>query len=446
MTRIRRLTQRMCESAMPIEAEIPYPTPKILALARHDPKVRIAAVGKGSHGWRLVKQKARWFCDGHGLYLVASPGKQPGTVNRSWMFRWATGSTIISKTGRARREQKKIGLGSLDVVDLQRARELAELCRRDVQEGRSPLAVRKAKRAAAKIAERQMHSLAQARDEYLRLHGAAWSPRHAQNWQRSFAHLKPLLDLPVSKIDRAMLIQTLKPVWEKSAPTGQRVRQRVETVLDAAGAWGWRDATIENPAAWSALKFSFRPARELVTPQHHDALPWRDAPQFMEQLRSIDSEAARGLELLILTATRTMETTEARGEEFDPDARLWTIPVSRHKTGKETGEPHVVPLSDAAVTCLRKMRLVPSKRVFPNLHGRSLYRLARDIKPGITAHGFRSTFADWAADHDYLRETTEAALNHQYGNATERAYRRTKLLEQRRKQMQDWANFLAGED
>ena len=68
--------------------------------------------------------------------------------------------------------------------------------------------------------------------------------------------------------------------------------------------------------------------------------------------------------------------------------------------------------------------------------------LRRMDRGDITVHGFRSTFRDWAGEAtEHAREDAELALAHTVASATERAYRRGRALEKRRRLMDDWAAY-----
>jgi integrase len=171
-----------------------------------------------------------------------------------------------------------------------------------------------------------------------------------------------------------------------------------------------------------------------------------EVPKFMVALRERDGIAARALEFAILTAARSGEVFGASWNEFDLEARVWTVPAARMKAGRV----HRVPLSARAVEILRGMeqkRL--SDLVFPGTKpGRPLSVMAlemvlRRMKVDVTVHGFRSAFRDWAGERTHFpREVAEAALAHLVGDAVERAYRRGDALEKRRKLMDAWTNFL----
>jgi integrase len=172
---------------------------------------------------------------------------------------------------------------------------------------------------------------------------------------------------------------------------------------------------------------------------HHEALPYTELPAFMRDLRHQGTPRARALELAILTATRTSETRGARWKEFDLAARVWTIPGSRMKEGRE----HRVPLSGAALQLLAALPRT-GDRLF-EIGERALYQAVNELRPGITAHGFRSTFRTWAQEQtEFAPEIAEHCLAHITGNASEAAYKRGDAIEKRREVMATWADFCAG--
>jgi integrase len=176
-------------------------------------------------------------------------------------------------------------------------------------------------------------------------------------------------------------------------------------------------------------------------------MSYSDVPALMAQLRAYNGVASRALEFLILTAGRTGEVLEARWDEIDLAAKVWTVPPQRMKAGYE----HRAPLGSRALEILAEMQTIKTgDHVFPGLRrGRPLgvnalkqVLLRRKVK-GVTVHGFRSSFRDWAGECTaFPREVAEAALAHVIGDETERAYRRGDALEKRRKLMEAWAGFL----
>ncbi|MDP7289812.1 MAG: site-specific integrase, partial [Phycisphaerae bacterium] len=226
-----------------------------------------------------------------------------------------------------------------------------------------------------------------------------------------------------------------------------RVRGRIEAILDWAKARSYRAG--ENPARWRGHLENLLPkARSVRKVKHHPALPYEDIATFTKLLREREGVSARGLEFLILTAARPEEVTNARWDEVTLDKAEWTIPGERMKSGVV----HRVPLSDAAVVVLRDMETLRTcDFVFPGQRdGRSLWTdalrrlLERMGHAGLTSHGFRSTFRDWAAERTaFPGEVAEAALAHTVGDKVEAAYRRGDLFDKGRKIMDTWAEYCA---
>jgi integrase len=166
----------------------------------------------------------------------------------------------------------------------------------------------------------------------------------------------------------------------------------------------------------------------------------------MEALRGQEGIAARALEFLIPTAARTGEIIGARWDEFDLKDKIWVVSGERMKAGRE----HRVPLSGPALAVLKKMNEIrESDFVFPGgKKGKPLSNMAmlavlkRMGRNDLTAHGFRSTFRDWAAEGtNFQREVVEMALAHTIENKVEAAYRRGDLFQKRRQLMDAWARF-----
>lgn len=239
------------------------------------------------------------------------------------------------------------------------------------------------------------------------------------------------------------MLECLKPIWTTKAETASRLRGRIERVLDAAAARGLRSK--DNPARWRGHLSALLPKRQRLTRGHHAAMPFSDVSEFLARLRGIDGIGARALEFTILTAARTGEVIDARWPEIDLDGRVWIVPATRMKAGRE----HRVPLTERVLEILTDMAAMRTGEfVFPgSRRGRPLSNMAMRMtarRAGIeyTVHGFRSAFRDWAGERtNFPREVAEAALAHVVGDATERAYRRGDALEKRRALMAAWAAF-----
>jgi integrase len=374
--------------------------------------------------------------DGAGLHLLV---KETGA--RSWVYRYML-----------RGKSRDIGLGAAgsDGISLAAARDLASALRLKVKAGTDPLEEREreatealATAQAAQIASITFKAVAEA---YITTNEGSWrNDKHRQQWRNTLAsYVYPVVgDLPVADVGTAHVLNILEPIWKDKPETASRIRGRIETVLDAAKARGYRDG--ENPARWRGHIAQILPARSRLTRGHHKAMPYGSIPAFMAQLREREALAALALEFVILTATRTSEVLGATWAEVDLEKAIWTVPASRMKAGKE----HRIPLSQRAVEILEAVKPLQKENLFPAEKGGKLSTMAmsmllRRMKQDSTVHGFRSGFRDWAAEcTGYAHEVCEMALAHVIGNKSEAAYRRGDMFDKRRRLMGDWATYCA---
>ena len=372
------------------------------------------------------------YADGGGLYLQVS---EWGT--KAWLFRYKL-------DGKAR----QMGLGSVNTFSLAEARERARLARQLLADHLDPIDARRGRRMQGKAEAAKQVRFKEAAEKYIAAHRAGWkSEKHAGQWATTLeTYAYPVVgDLSVAAIETAHVLKVLEPIWTSRTETASRLRGRIEAVLDWATARQLRQG--ENPARWRGHLDKLLPAKTKVRKvKHHDALPYGDVPEFMAKLRAMDSVSARALEFTILTAARTGETIGALWPEIDFATKVWTVPGTRTKSGRE----HRVPLSERALEILAALpREDGNEHVFigaragKGLSDTAMLKLLRGIDDtGLTVHGFRSSFRDWAGNQtNYPREVAEAALAHRVGDATEAAYRRSDALEKRRKLMQAWASY-----
>ncbi|MGA2792237.1 MAG: integrase arm-type DNA-binding domain-containing protein [Roseiarcus sp.] len=363
--------------------------------------------------------------DGDGLYLVVRAGG-----SKQWMF-------LYRSQGRLR----EMGLGSPSAgVTLAKARALAAAARAHRANGADPLETRRrAEQAAGAVPTFGAYALALVD----RIEGGFSNPKHRQQWRNTLAtYCASIWGTPIDRVDTAAVLTCLTPIWQAKAETAQRLRGRIERVLNAAKAERLRAG--ENPAAWRGHLDATLPKPSKLTRGHHAALAYEALPAFVADLRSRDAIAALALEFLILTATRTGEALGARWSEFDLDAAIWTIPGSRMKARKE----HRVPLAKRAIAILAKLaaaktgdHVFAGQRPGKPLSSMSMLMLLRRMRrDDLTAHGFRSAFSDWASEvSPFSSELRETALAHAVSDKTEAAYRRGDALEKRRAMMEAWA-------
>lgn len=379
----------------------------------------------------------RRYSDGGGLWLQVSTYE-----TRSWLFQFTL-------PGRPPRWH---GFGTYPDILLSEARERAASLRRGVLDGIDPIEESKAKRLKGTTFKKMA-------EDYIKAQSPGWrNPKHRQQWTntlKTYAY-ETIGHLPVSDIDRALVLKILKPIWTAKPETADRVRGRIEKVLDYAKAKEAREG--DNPAAWKGnLEHSLPKRSKLAKVKHHEALPYSEVPAFVQELRGRVSHhqqapTALALEFTILTATRTGAVIGAVWDEIDFAKKEWKVPPDRAGVKIEGNDPKVAVLSDRAIEILE---LVPREDGNPHIFigggkGKGLSNAAmRGLLQSMTGkshtvHGFRSSFKDWAAEcTGYENIVSEAALFHGVADKVEAAYRRGKLIEKRRKLMQDWARYCA---
>jgi integrase len=367
---------------------------------------------------------------GDGLYLRITP--QGG---RTWVFRYMH-----------QRVAHSMGLGNGTLAD---ARAKASGARALLNNGQDPLAKAKADRLAKAADLAATTTFKQAATEFIDSNKSGWkNAKHAAQWTSTLeTYVYPVFgNVSVADIDAPMVLKVLKPIWSTKTETARRVRGRIEAVLDWAKVHELRSG--ENPARWrGGLQHALpaRPQASLI--KHHPALPYGEIAEFMAALRAEGGTAARCLEFLIMTGTRTTEAIGARWSEIDLPAATWTVPASRIKARRE----HRVPLSPVALALLKAQAKVREsdfvfvgKRQGRGLSNSAMAALLRRMKrDDITIHGFRSSFRDWCAEQtNYPREVAEMALAHAVSDRVEAAYMRSDMLEKRVQLMRDWATYL----
>jgi integrase len=321
-------------------------------------------------------------------------------------------------------------------VSLAHARELAQECRQLRLRGLDPLAERQKQRQAQITEQAKAVTFKEVAEAYLDLHLESFrNPKHRQQWRSTLAtYVYPKVGhMAPADINPADALRCIEPIWNTKRETATRVHQRLVRILDYAATRGYRSG--DNPAAH--ITEALPKGRN---GGHHAALPYHDLPALTAELRSHDSLSARALEFTILTGARTGETIGATWDEIDLKARTWTIPAGRMKAQEE----HRVPLCDRAIEILQRLDQREG-RPFP-LSNMAMLELVRGMQPGITVHGFRSTFMDWAHEcTNYPKVVIDKALAHKVADKVEAAYRRGDLFEKRRRLMAEWGRFATSE-
>jgi len=386
--------------------------------------------------------------DGDGLHLVVSE-----TGRKKWVLRYQVSGV-----------RKDKGLGSYPDVGLKEARTKAAEHRTLISKGIDPI---EAGRAAKKAARPVPTFEAVAKLVIADAQNKSANAKVRYQWERHLgaAYCGPLLSRPVHEITTLDVAAVLRPIWRtkpevarKLYPAIRRVFERARIILRDQHAVAMPD----NPARWDDLKAMGFEAPAQLSRGRHPSLPHTQMPKFIAALRARDAVAASALEFLILTNARTDAVLKAQWKEFDLDGAVWTVPLTSLKDRKHRNEPFRVPLSTRAVEIAKSMETGRvSSFVFPGhvrnkpLSNMALLTLLKRMNAGdpkawtdsssgkpITAHGFRATFRTWAEEvPTFPHAVIEQAMGHQVGGQVERAYRRTDVLEQRRKLMDAWAAY-----
>lgn len=371
-----------------------------------------------------------------GLLLQVSRSK-----SRSWLLRVIVGS-----------KRREIGLGPYPGVSLALAREKAQAMRDEVAAGTDPVSKRKSNKLALQEQQEEEKRLAwtfrRCAEKFIDMKTPGWrNAKHAQQWQNTLVNYAyPLIgDMAVANIRVEHIMQVVEPHWITKNETINRVRNRIEQILDWAAVHGYREQT--NPARWRGCIDKLLPKPSDVAPvEHHPAMPADGMYEFMRRLQAMTGMSARCLEFVVLTACRSGAARLATWDEIDWKNRVWNIPA---KPGRKMKRPLRVPLSDPALRLLESQpQGEGSALIFPYKKGQplsdmALTQLMRGMDLEAVPHGFRTTFSSWAASSTtYPSEVREMALGHTVGSDTVRAYQRDDLFIKRISLMAEWAIFI----
>ena len=380
-------------------------------------KKLVENLGTGRHG------------DGGGLYLVVKPS---GT--RSWIVRVVVQGQRNNKGAPLRTD---FGLGGADIITLNQARIRALEYRRMAKQGLNPRF----------NAQQEIPNFEEIAHQVHIDRMPTWkNAKHGQQWintLRDYAFPK-IGRMPIDSIGQPEVLMCLSPIWTEKHETAKRLAQRIKIVLDVAKSKGFREG--ENPV--TSIKDAQVLPKVKAKAKHHAAMKWQDVPSFFDDLRNREAMAAKALMFTCLTGSRTGEVLGMRWDEIDIEARLWTCPAERMKTANE----HRVPLTSDMLAIIKPLKAMASQYVFEGqkrhapLSNIAMLMLLRRMKvEGVTVHGFRSTFRDWASEvASAPREVAEMSLAHKVGSDVERAYARSDLLERRRVLIERWSGFVAG--
>jgi len=379
---------------------------------------------------RLVKDGRHAVGTIAGLLLVVKD-----TGAKSWIIRTMVGD-----------KRRSIGLGAYPEVSLSIAHEKARVVKDLIAKGIDPIAERRARKAAFKKKSMQTISFSEAARQCHKKKALEFTnAKHIDDWISSInRYADPIIgDLPVSEIDLPEILVVLKPIWTKKTDTANRLRLRIEQVLNWATVSGYREG--DNPARWAGHLSEILPKPNKIKKKtHFKALPWNEIGAFMVELKKRQTTTARALEWIIRTACRSGEVRSATWDEIDVQNKVWIIPAERMKMKQE----HRVPLCKDAIKILKVLpKFKGSNYLFTAPRGgplsdMSISMLCRRMEVEAVPHGFRSTFKDWCSETTSFPDmVSEMALAHGISNEVQAAYRRGDLFEKRRRLMDAWMDF-----
>lgn len=372
-------------------------------------------------------QKPYKLPDGGGLYVLVTPNGR-----KYWRLKY-----------RFAGKEKVLALGVYPDVRAGEAREQRNHAKRMLKEGRDPNLVRKQKKLSEIVSS--ANTFGSIAREWVEQQRTRWTSGHADRVLESldqdvFATLEPR---PISEVTAAELLAVLRKVEARGAiETAHRILQRCGAIFR----YGISTVRCErNPAA------DLRGALKPIKRANHAALPASELPHFLRKLEAYDGQLQTklALKLLLLTFVRSRELRGAAWSEFDFEQVEWRIPSERMKMGTD----HIVPLSRQAIEVLEQLKLVTGKSrfVFPNRskpracmsENTMLYALYRmGYHSRATAHGFRATASTILNEQGWRADAIERQLAHIERNRVRAAYNRSEYLDERRRMMQAWADYL----
>ena len=375
------------------------------------------------------RDKAYKLPDGEGMHLFVTPDGA-----KSFRLRY-----------RFEGREKTLGLGLYPDTPLKRAREKRHEARQLIADGIDPSAQRKAERAA------NVHTFKGIAEEWIKRQAKTLAVHTIEiEGARLRSTLVPAFGgRPMKSITAADLLGVLRRLEERGThETAHRVRALYSRVARYAIATGRaeRDVSIDLRGALTPVVTSNFAA--ITNPK-----------RIGELLRAIDGYQGQpatefALKLAPYVFVRPGELRAATWPEFDLDAEhpAWRIPAERMKMGRE----HLVPLAAQAVEILRRLHghtgdgplLFPGLRtatrpISENTLNAALRRLGFK-QDEMTAHGFRSMASTRLNELGFHPDLIELQLAHQERNAVRAAYNKAQRLEERRKMMQAWADYLDG--
>jgi integrase len=376
------------------------------------------------------KEKLYRMFDEKGLYLEILPSGA-----KYWRMKY-----------RYNGKDKRIAFGVFPEISLAEARDKRDKARKIVSDGIDPAFARKEER----------------RQRILRSHNTfesvarAWHASHAVHWSPYYSAIVlhrletdifPYIgNRPAAEISPLELLEAIKRIEKRGA---HELARRSLRVCGQIYKYAIPNGLAErNPAM--DLSAALAPHKKT----HFAALDIKELPGFLQALECNDArlyqQTRNAVRLLMLTFTRTTELIEATWDEFDLENGVWEIPAARMKMRKA----HIVPLSKQAIKILEDQKIMAGKWkwVFPNQvrprtamsNNTILFAISRlGYKGRMTGHGFRALAMTAIKEKlGYRHEVVDRQLAHAPRNSVDSAYDRAQFLDERKKMMQEWSDYI----
>jgi integrase len=375
--------------------------------------------------------------DGGGLRLVVEPSADEDEPcgSKHWVVRVSINGRRVNRGG-----------GGFPDVSLEAAREKAARARQGAREGRDVLGE---DRGATKASD-GLTTLREAFDAYFELKRKGHkSKKHTAQWPSTLeTYVFPTLGKkPVDAITSSDVIHCLKGIWKDKHETASRVQQRLRAVMESHAVR--TNSTHALPWTGILKELNSSLTKFDTEVEHHRSMPWRDVPKFYKLLCKRNAISRFCLRWAILTACRSIEARGARWDEIDEKNKLWSMPPQRMKAGNL----HRVPLSKECMKLLKELKafdlggdlLFPSPNSGGVMSDNALMKLVSDLgyEEVATAHGFRTSFKQWATDNGVDDMVSEKAIAHKDDNKVRAAYLRSDMLDARKPVMEKWGLYVS---
>ncbi len=375
------------------------------------------------------KDKPYRIADGGGMYLEVMP---TGAKYWRWKYRFAT-------------KEKRLALGVYPDVSLAAARIKREEQRLILKSGIDPAQSRREAKLAGKV--RDNNTFKAVGEDWFNHWKGNRTPNHARDvWQRLEADVFPAIGgKPIADIAAPTLIAIVKGIEARGAGD---IAKRNLGVCGQIFRYAVAHGICErNPVVDIKPSDILKPRKKT----NYARLSAAELPELLRRIEAYDGALTTriAMQLMALTFVRTTELIAARWSEFDLEVAEWRIPAERMKMRT----PHIVPLAKQAVSLLRELHkltgtgdlLFPGERnhAKPMSNNTILYALYRmGYHSRMTGHGFRGIASTILHEQGQRHDIIELQLAHQERNAVSAAYNHALYLRERRKMMQEWANYL----